>query len=180
MWFANALTAIRLLLAIPFAYAISYPNWIDSGWTALMIGAALFSDYLDGPVARATNSASPAGMIFDHGTDFFFVTTALASAAHSGFITPFLWPLIIIAFSQYVLDSRFLFKQKTLRMSFLGRWNGVLYFLPLVLIVASRLTGFENYSEALKSTAYYCGLVLLVTTFVSILDRAAAPLREKI
>lgn len=178
MWFANALTTIRLLLAIPFAYAISFPNWIGSEWAALMIGMALFSDYLDGPVARATNSATSAGMLFDHGTDFFFVTTALASAAHSGFVTSFLWPLIIVAFSQYVLDSRFLFKQKTLKMSFLGRWNGVLYFLPLVLIIASRLPLFENYSEALKSATYYCSLVLLVSTAISILDRAAAPLRE--
>ena len=178
MWFANALTAIRLLLAIPFAYAISFPNWIGSEWAALMIGVALFSDYLDGPVARATNSASPAGMLFDHGTDFFFVTIGLASAAHRDFVTPFLWPLIVLAFGQYVLDSRFLFKQKVLKMSFLGRWNGVLYFLPLVLLVASRLGIFENYSEALKSATYYCSLVLLVSTLASILDRAAAPLRK--
>jgi len=81
--FANALTAVRLLLAIPFAYAISFPNWIGSEWVALMIGVALISDYFYGPLARATNSDSPAGMLFDHATDFFFVTIGLASAAHS-------------------------------------------------------------------------------------------------
>ena len=178
MQFANALTAVRLLLAIPFAYSISFPNWIGSEWVALMIGAALISDYFDGPLARATNSDSPAGMLFDHATDFFFVTIGLASAAHSEFVTPFLWPLIIVAFVQYVLDSRFLFKQKTLRMSFLGRWNGVLYFLPLVLISASRLPAFINFNQTLEIATYYSSLILLFSTLVSILDRALAPLRD--
>ena len=42
--------------------------------------------------------------------------------------------LIVFAFSQYVADSYWLHRAKQLRMSFLGRWNGVLYFAPLLLI----------------------------------------------
>ena len=55
-------------------------------------------------------------------------------------LVPEILPILItVAFSQYVLDSYFLYRQKNLRMSFLGRWNGVFYFGPLLLISFARL-----------------------------------------
>ena len=109
---ANLLTAIRLLLIIPVAWAIANPEFIPASILLLLILIAIVTDYFDGIVARATNTTSARGQLFDHGTDFLFVTSGLSGAAFADVVSPVLPALIIIAFSQYVLDSYFLFHQK--------------------------------------------------------------------
>lgn len=175
---ANLLTAIRLLLVAPVAMAIAdagrFPHWL----LLVMVIVAIASDYYDGKVARALNTSSPRGMLFDHGTDFLFVTTSLFALSTTGLVSVLLPLLIVVAFSQYVLDSYFLFKQKQLRMSFLGRWNGIFYFVPLVLAGVSRLipmSGAQNFFDGLITVA---GYALIVSTLASIVDRAIAPLRR--
>ena len=60
-------------------------------------------------------------MLFDHGTDFIFVTSRTVRTLHHRSDRASLLPLlIVVAFSQYVLDSYYLSKQKQLRMSFPG------------------------------------------------------------
>lgn len=176
---ADLLTAIRLLLVIPVALAIADAEFLASWQLAALIAAAIATDYFDGKVARALNTASARGMLFDHGTDFVFVTTSLFALSTSGLTSVVLPTLIVIAFSQYVLDSYFLFKQKQLRMSFLGRWNGVLYFVPLVLISVSRLDSFEFAVEFLHTLITLVSYALILSTLASIADRAIAPLRQK-
>ena len=147
---ANLLTAIRLLLVIPVALAIANAQLMTSWLLLALLLIAIASDYFDGKLARALHIASARGMLFDHGTDFVFVTTALFALSTID-LAPLLLPLlIVVAFAQYVLDSYFLFKQKQLRMSFLGRWNGVLYFVPIVFLAASRLPFLEGIPESTK------------------------------
>jgi len=176
---ANLLTAIRLLLVVPVALAIAdaelFPSWL----LLAFIIAAIASDYFDGKVARALKTASARGMLFDHGTDFVFVTSALFALSTIGLSSILLPILIVIAFSQYVFDSYYLFKQKQLRMSFLGRWNGVLYFVPIVLIASSRLPFLQPIQTALELLIVYVNYALAVSTLASIIDRAIAPLRSK-
>ncbi len=172
---ANLLTALRLLLVFPLAWSIT-SNAAPSYLTLSIVLLAIASDYFDGKVARARNTASPRGMLFDHGTDFVFVTSAAATLAYTGLISPLLPVLITLAFSQYVLDSYFLFKQKQLRMSFLGKWNGVFYFGPALLYgiaLASPLEPLANLSLLLLQLLT---LLLMLSTLASILDRAIAPL----
>lgn len=176
---ANLLTAIRLLLVLPVVMAIVDADLFPSWMLLFMVVVAIASDYFDGKIARARNTASARGMLFDHGTDFIFVTSALFSLSSIGLSTLLLPVLIVVAFSQYVLDSYLLFKQKQLRMSFLGRWNGILYFVPLVLYSVSRLSPFEalaQYTDTLVSLLSYG---LLLSTLASIVDRSIAPLRQK-
>jgi phosphatidylglycerophosphate synthase len=143
----------------------------------LIMLIAIASDYFDGKIARAFNTASPRGMLFDHGTDFVFVTSSAAALAYTGLISALLPVLISLAFSQYVLDSYFWFKQKQLRMSFLGKWNGVFYFGPVLiygLVLASPLQGLE---ELGLNLIQLLGLALILSTLASIVDRTLAPLR---
>ena len=133
----------------------------------------------DGRVARIRGTASASGQLFDHGTDFLFVTTALAGAALAGLVTPILPVLIAVAFTQYVLDSYLLYRQKRLRMSAIGRWNGIFYFVPLVVIATSRLGLFGDAASLLTQTASGLGYALAVSTVVSVIDRALAPVRDK-
>lgn len=171
---ANLLTMLRLLLTIPVAIAMAKPSFISALSLLALILLAIASDYFDGKIARATNTASASGQVFDHGTDFLFVTSGLSAAAWAGLISPILPVLIIIAFTQYVLDSYLLHRQKQLRMSFLGRWNGVFYFAPLLLIPLARLELDEIFSKGVLVTVSILTWLLVLTTVASIFDRALA------
>jgi phosphatidylglycerophosphate synthase len=174
---ANLLTILRLLLIAPVVYGLANPGSMPAYWLALLFLLAIASDFLDGKVARATNTASATGMLFDHGTDFLFVTSTMAALAFNDVLSPILPVVVTIAFSQYVLDSYFWLKQKQLKMSFLGRWNGVFYFGPALLFISSELpiAGFLQTLFGLAAVGLGYGLIL--STLLSIIDRTIAPLR---
>lgn len=174
---ANLLTALRLVLVFPMAWCIvtvKAPPYL----LLTIVGLAIASDILDGKVARALHTASPNGMLFDHGTDFVFVTSSTIALAVIGLTSPLLPALIALAFSQYVLDSYFLFKHKQLRMSFLGKWNGIFYFGPVLIygvVLASPVAALEQLGLILMQLLT---ILLMLSTLASIVDRAIAPLRQ--
>src|ERR1700691_3126908 len=98
---ANALTALRLLLAIPFAFFMTMGD-VRSAVIALIIWVvALASDFLDGPIARRQGTVTAWSGTFDHTTDFLFVTSGLFAGAYRG-VFPWILPaLIVAAFLQY-------------------------------------------------------------------------------
>jgi len=117
-------------------------------------------------------------MLFDHSTDFLFVTCGLAALAYREIVPVLLPLLIVIAFSQYVLDSYWLFRQKQLRMSFIGRWNGILYFVPLVVMAVAAVEIVPRaYSLLLAATTWFAYLLIL-SSLASIVDRGIAPQRK--
>ncbi len=174
---ANALTALRLLLAVPVTLGLARPELLAPEWLLSCIVVAIASDFLDGAVARRMGTASPAGQVFDHTTDFLFVTSGLTGAAIAGLVTHWLPLLVAVAFIQYVLDSRLLYRDKSLRMSFIGRWNGILYFAPLILLALGRLVPGDT-GSLLMQAGYWLAWLLLLSTLVSIIDRVMAPLRD--
>ena len=169
---ANLLTSLRLLLAFPAAAAFAAEDLLPPLVLAGILLAAIASDYLDGKIARARGTASANGQLFDHATDCLFVTACLTGAALAGAVPWPLPPLIAIAFLQYISDSRYPHRRKSPRMSFLGRWNGILYFAPLVLIAAARLVNPPQHM--LPATASALCHVLILSTLASMLDRALA------
>ena len=177
---ANALTAIRLALVLPTAAAFARPELLASSVVVLLLCVAIASDYLDGLVARTAGTASAKGRLFDHGTDCLFVTGGLTGAAMTGLVTPLLPALIPVAFGQYVVDSYVWHRQRQLRASFLGRWNGVLYFVPLVLIAASRLPFPAGFASLLRLAARVLGYLLVASTAASMIDRATTSFRSAV
>jgi phosphatidylglycerophosphate synthase len=175
---ANALTAVRLLLVLPVAAALARPMLLTPGVVAFMLVVAIASDYLDGPVARRMGTASATGMLFDHTTDCLFVTGGLAGAALAGSITAILPALIPLAFGQYVADSYVWSRRRQLRASFLGRWNGIFYFVPIVLIATARLAVPPRLASLLDYAAGALGYLLVASTAASMLDRATTPARS--
>jgi len=177
---ANLLTFSRLLLALPVAWALADSEFLPAWALALCLIAAIVSDYIDGKIARALGTASAHGQIFDHATDFLFVTSGLAGAAYADLVPELLPILITVAFSQYVLDSYFLYRQKSLRMSFLGRWNGVFYFGPLLLISGARLLKNNQWAaDLVLSGLNLLAWALTASTVLSIIDRAIAPFTQQ-
>ena len=74
-----------------------------------------------------------------------------------------------------MLDSYFLHRKKQLHMSFLGRWNGMLYFVPLVLVAASRLDLVAGVADTFSTLIVLLSYLLVLSTIASIIDRAIAP-----
>ena len=171
---AHLLTGVRLGLALPLAAAFARPDFLDAVLLAALLTVALASDYLDGVVARRQGTASAAGQLFDHGTDCLFVTAGLTGAALAGAVPRALPVLVVVAFGQYVFDSYLVHRRKRLRMSTIGRWNGVGYFVPLVVIATARLEVVPGLTEPLLLVARLAAYVLLASTVVSIADRATA------
>jgi phosphatidylglycerophosphate synthase len=166
---ANALSLARLLSALPFWLAMSEPGLAHALASALLLAFAIASDLADGRIARALGTASGVGRALDHGADVLFVLAGLAAAAAHGAIPVLLPILVALAFAQYALDSLFVHGERQLRVSRLGRTNGILYFAPLVGDVLVRL-GLDFLALPLLAT----GWALVVTTLVSMADRALA------
>ena len=162
---ANLLSLLRLLLAAPFAVLVSRGEhpWL----AATLFCVAIASDLADGPIARARGTASGVGRALDHFADFAFVDLGLLAAASRGALTGLLPALVAVAFAQYVVDSYWLHRAGQLRMSALGRWNGILYFVPLggALLVALGL-------DWLAAPTRWAAWVLALATLASIADRA--------
>ena len=136
---ANALTALRLLLVIPFAVFMARGDERSAGIALIVWAVALLTDFLDGPIARRRGTVTAWSGTFDHTTDFLFVTSGLFAGAFRG-VFPWILPVLIVAaFSQYVIDSYWIHRHRKLRGSKLGRYNGMLYFVPTCMEVVIRL-----------------------------------------
>jgi CDP-diacylglycerol---glycerol-3-phosphate 3-phosphatidyltransferase len=142
---AHALTAARFVLIVPFALVMARDDPRAAALAAAALAAAIVSDFLDGAMARRRGTVSAAGGVFDHTTDCLFVTAGLAAGASRGAFPWILPVLVAAAFAQYVVDSYWLHRGRSLVTSRLGRWNGILYFAPLGGDILVRLgwTGLE-------------------------------------
>lgn len=163
---AHALTATRLLLVIPFALVMARGDAHHAALAALALVTAIATDLLDGVIARRRGTASTAGRVFDHTTDCLFVTSGLAAGASRGTFPWILPALVAAAFVQYVVDSYWLHRGRSLRTSRLGRWNGILYFAPLVGDIVIRLG-----MSALQPVLTLLVWALVVSTVVSMAER---------
>lgn len=162
---SNAITLLRLV-CVPFVCVAI----LDRSWplACLLFWLAVGTDFVDGRIARARGESSRFGGLFDHASDASFVVVGLAALAHGGWITPMLPVLVAIAFVQYVLDSRWL-AGESLRASGLGRWNGILYFVPLGIVVTREAAGLVQPSDRVVALLAYA---LAASTAISIADRA--------
>ena len=169
---ANALTAARVVLALPFALLMTQPGGRPAIFGAIVLAAAIATDLLDGPVARRCGTASAAGGAFDHTADCLFVTSGLAAGAARGAF-PWILPIVVaVAFVQYVADSYWVHRGRALRTSALGRYNGILYFAPLGGDVLVR-AGLGALQPAVTALAW----VLVVSTALSMGERLCAVTR---
>ena len=167
MTWANALSVLRLIIALPCAYAI----WIGA-WrvAAVLFAIAVVTDVFDGIVARRRGEATSLGGLLDHSTDAFFVTVTLSALAALGVVPVALPPLAITSFAQYVWDSKAL-SGAPLRASVLGRWNGIGYYVIVGTVIIERALGLDWPAQLWISVAAW-GLV--VSTLLSMCDRSYA------
>jgi CDP-diacylglycerol---glycerol-3-phosphate 3-phosphatidyltransferase len=159
---ANALTAVRLLLVVPFALYMARGDERSAIFALVVWVVASITDFLDGPIARRRGTATAWSGTFDHASDFLFVTSGLFAGALRGAF-PWILPILITAaFAQYVIDSYWIHRHTKLRGSKLGRYNGVLYFVPSLMDILIR-TGLRFLDPLLTILVW----LLVLSTLVS-------------
>lgn len=166
MWltWANALTALRALLAVPCACLAAGRYWT---FAALLFSLAILTDLLDGPLARRLHQSSAVGGLMDHATDAAFVALLLGALASLGYL-PWLLPVLVAAsFLQYAADSR-VTRGRALRASWLGRCNGIGYFVLAAAVVYRNALGLGWPGNALLEAFAW---LLVLSTTASMLDR---------
>src|SRR5215472_5988738 len=163
---ANALTAVRLLLVAPFVFLMAQGDQRSAIFALVVWVLALITDFLDGPIARRRGTVTAWSGTFDHTCDFLFVTSGLFAGALRGAFPWILPALITAAFFQYVIDSYWVHGHTKLRGSQLGRYNGILYFVPSAMDILIRL-GFRFLHPLLTILVW----LLVLSTLVSMSQR---------
>ena len=164
LWLPNLLSLSRLLLSCISVYAILATHWILA---ASVFVIAVVSDFADGILARRLHAESRMGKLLDHGADALFVVCSVGALSVLGIVPWLLAPLIAVAFTQYVVDSRVL-KKQSLQSSPLGKVNGVGYFIVIGIAVFQQALSLDFPPQVL---ATWGGYGLIVTTIASIVDR---------
>ena len=167
---ANGVSLLRMGLTPVSAHAVFANRW---HLAAVVFAVAVASDLLDGFLARCRGTASPLGQLLDHTADAVFVAVTLWAIAYTEALTrtdlvPGILPLFIaLAFLQYLLDSKAL-AGKPLRASWLGRANGIAYFVFAGVVIGRHALD----ARWLPAEAvYWAGLAVLTSTLVSVLNR---------
>ena len=166
----NLVTLSRVLLLLPTLLGLLSQRALISLFAFTLI---IFSDILDGVLARRTLSATPLGTLFDHGADA-IVNISLCVAFSPFGLCPIWLPLAIaLAFSQYALDAT-PGRDHRPRPSALGRINGISYYVfsgaCLVFLLYKDFLPL-SLANLLGSLLPGVGWCLLVTTVASIFDR---------
>jgi phosphatidylglycerophosphate synthase len=164
---ANLLTLTRAV-AVPFL-ALAIVHGAERVAVGLFVWAVA-TDFADGRLARRRGQASSFGGLLDHGTDALLCSVGLGALAWVGVVPLALPCLVVVAFIQYMLDSRSIAGQP-LRASFLGRWNGIFYFVLLGIPILRDAVGSGWPGPGL---VLVLGWALVVSTLASIADRAWA------
>jgi len=171
---ANALTAVRLLLVLPFAFFMAKGDRGSAIFALVVWVVALITDFLDGPIARRRGTVTAFSGTFDHTSDFLFVTSGLYAGALRGAF-PWILPLLVTAaFAQYVIDSYFVHRHAKLRGSKLGRYNGILYFVPSIVDILIRM-GLGFLAPLLTILVWLLVLTTLLSMGQRLMFRRTAP-----
>jgi len=160
---ANSLSIFRLVVAPVLAWMILSNRWLTASFLLIL---AILSDIFDGRIARRKNQDSAFGGLLDHSCDAFLVAVLLFVLSKTHGIPLFLPLLVLGSFLQYVLDSKALSGHK-LRTSFLGRSNGIAYYVLASICIFTEALGI-NFSGNLFIVFAW---VLISSTAVSMSER---------
>ncbi|MDE0192119.1 MAG: CDP-alcohol phosphatidyltransferase family protein [Gammaproteobacteria bacterium] len=170
---ANVVSLARLA-ATPFSLvAVLDANWRLAG---MIFAGAVASDFLDGILARWRNTVSNLGGVLDHTADAVFVAVTLWGIAYLEVgtgtdVVPGILPwFIALAFLQYLFDSKALSGQP-LRTSWLGRVNGIAYYVVAGTVIGRNALGIDWLPD---EAIYWAALAVVVSTLISMFDRLRA------
>lgn len=131
---ANLISASRFVFAALWLTAFLFGEMRPVVTLPIALAAAL-SDFVDGRIARWSDSAGAFGQWLDSLADIAFVLTAITCEARAGAVPAYIPALIAVSFTQYAVDSVALRGSQVPVKSRLGHWGGVVNY-ALVIALA--------------------------------------------
>jgi CDP-diacylglycerol--glycerol-3-phosphate 3-phosphatidyltransferase len=108
---ANILTAARLLLLWPTLHYLRRP---ETRWHALAcIGAAMFTDAIDGPLARSRGETSDLGRVLDPVIDKLVIDSVAVQLARTRGFPRWMVALLLFRDAGILLAALFVYQQHT-------------------------------------------------------------------
>ena len=159
----NTLTISRIL-ACPIWFTLVFFNYHTSAFILVII--ILFTDYLDGFLARELNNLTVTGRILDPIADKIFMTTVLITftadyRASSLLVTLLIVREIIISGLREILAVKG--ESSILKVTFLSKIKTTFQFISIILL--SLIPIIKNYKENIE---YIGSLFLLISTILAI------------
>jgi phosphatidylglycerophosphate synthase len=133
----NGLSALRFALAAVWVELAASGHDGRFAFAAIAIVAA-GSDFIDGRIARRLGVASGGGRWLDGVADVTFVLAALLCEAAAAAIPYYIPILIVLSFSQYVIDSVVIGQGRAGPVrSRLGHWGGIINYAIVIALAIS-------------------------------------------
>jgi phosphatidylglycerophosphate synthase len=168
---ADALSVMRLVLAAAMPFALARGGVLP----LLAWGLAALSDYVDGPLARRTGTASLRGALLDTSADVAFVLGGLGMAAALGLVSWIVPASIGLSVGAYMAASaRPGPAGRRLARSRLGHAAGVLNYSCLGLVSGAVAWPAPAWSPWLSAAA----AVTAATNLAAVASRVAGALRS--
>lgn len=187
---ANVITFVRLCMA-PIALAVLL-NGHDIA-AAFIFGATAATDFLDGQIARRTNTVSKLGQLLDPAVDRLLMICAVVGLLLVGRLPLWMVVLVVVRDGMLVIGGAWLLKAHGIRVPviyagkvattflFVGL-AGLMLNVPQVpglgLCDAAWLPGFNSMSSSWGIWLIYLGLCLAIITTVYYVYQALKQLRE--
>jgi CDP-diacylglycerol--glycerol-3-phosphate 3-phosphatidyltransferase len=169
MTLATYITYSRVLLILPILYFINLGSFAGNLTALIIFLLASITDYLDGYVARKTNTETNLGALLDLLADKLLVCLTLIWLVKVNNSLVFTIPVIIIIFRELVISSirQFIIESQgrnNIAVSFMGKSKTTIQLIAVSLIIISPGLGFYFYSISL-SFLWLAALISLISLY---------------
>ena len=178
MTVASYITLLRIFLVIPIIILSSYDNSLFRYLSLGLFLLAGFTDYLDGYIARKTNSVTELGALLDLLADKFLVSIVLIWLLFLENTITLIIPILIIVSRELIISTlrQFFFeRKKKIEVSLLGKSKTTVHFISIALIIISPEFGY--YFWVFSVTCLWIASILSVISLYQYLDEGIKKLR---
>lgn len=173
---ANLVTMLRLLL-VPLFFSALISSSAHSDLIAVLLYAlAASTDWVDGQIARRTNTVTQVGKIIDPLVDRLLLASGVIGLYLIGRL-PFWIPAVLVARDLYLLCGSYVLERRRvlLPVIYLGKATTAVLLLGFTLLIAGGL--YETLLDA-GTLLVYVGIALSLTTAAIYTVQAMRALRE--
>lgn len=163
----NLISLLRALTAIPIVYAIKHNSPMVFFW----ISVAVFSDWLDGFLARRLKLESTLGAIIDPVADFVVIASVMTFFTMNGYISQNLWWLMFFRYFTIFIAATILIHYTDVnpKSNIFGKCSVCVFSFYGVGILL-------NFSHLLMNMTLFVFVLLLLISWIQYLRTYATPI----
>ena len=171
MTIASYITLLRILLVIPIIILSSYDNSLFKYLSLALFLFAGFTDYLDGYIARKTNTVTELGALLDLLADKLLVSILLIWLLFLENTIILMIPILIIVSRELIISTlrQFFFERnKKIEVSLLGKSKTTVHFISISFIIISSEFGY--YFWVFSVTCLWAAAIISIYSLFNYLD----------